>query len=281
MKRLNVPIDMFSAADMYLSIQFNVSIKGKYKGLSTQGDYMDLNYTFRNDLVFKMLFATHYDLLKSMVSDLLNIPLDDIQRFSITNPEIHFNSDNDKYNGLNVGLVIKNEPVKLELRVVDKYGCIDDSLFYWAQSFSTTFYKVDYPNLSGTIRISVVPYNLFEGDDYHSIYYSDHVKLDVQKHTGQIDIINFHYFELSKLPIIINPSNLTECWLALFKADTVEEIVDLESLGIPIINRVIKAYRRTIRKPEFKKMERLLSNQCNINYEEIKNLNQPDTMYVE
>ena len=47
-----------------------------------------LEYTFKTDTLFKMLFVKHIDLLKQLVSELLEIRLESIGEFYITNPEM-------------------------------------------------------------------------------------------------------------------------------------------------------------------------------------------------
>jgi len=47
-----------------------------------------LKYTLKNDTLFKMLFVKYPDLLKSLVAELLGIKYDNIEQFTITNPEI-------------------------------------------------------------------------------------------------------------------------------------------------------------------------------------------------
>jgi len=47
-----------------------------------------LEYTFKTDTLFKMLFVKNTDLLKHLVSGLLEIRLESITEFHITNPEM-------------------------------------------------------------------------------------------------------------------------------------------------------------------------------------------------
>jgi len=47
-----------------------------------------LEYTFKTDTLFKMLFVKNNDLLKQLVSELLEIRLESIGEFQITNPEM-------------------------------------------------------------------------------------------------------------------------------------------------------------------------------------------------
>ena len=46
-----------------------------------------LEYTFKTDTLFKMLFVKHQDLLKNLVSTLLGIPQESIGHFEVTRHE--------------------------------------------------------------------------------------------------------------------------------------------------------------------------------------------------
>ena len=48
----------------------------------------ELKYTFRSDVLFKMLFRQYQHLLKRLVAVLLEIPLESITTFRITNTEM-------------------------------------------------------------------------------------------------------------------------------------------------------------------------------------------------
>ncbi|GHV49381.1 hypothetical protein FACS1894204_13800 [Synergistales bacterium] len=56
-----------------------------------------LEYTFKNDTLFKMLFVKYPDLLKRLVSELLDIAFESIGQFVITNPEMPPESIGDKF----------------------------------------------------------------------------------------------------------------------------------------------------------------------------------------
>lgn len=56
-----------------------------------------------------------------------------------------------------------------------------------------------------------------------------------------------HYFELPKLPNVVGKNDVLQLWLSLFKAETEEELAD------------IQAYQRITVTPEFKEVARLRS----------------------
>ena len=68
-----------------------------------------------------------------------------------------------------------------------------------------------------------------------------------------------HYFELPKLPEVVNTDDELKLWLALFKAETEEELQQIEAMGVPIMEQAINAYRHITATDEFKEVERLRS----------------------
>ena len=68
-----------------------------------------------------------------------------------------------------------------------------------------------------------------------------------------------HYFELPKLPEIISAKDELKLWLALFNAETEEELAKIEALGVSVMSQAIKAYRHVSATDEFKEIERLRS----------------------
>jgi len=85
---------------------------------------------------------------------------------------------------------------------------------------------VGFSSLPRTIIISIVDFNLFDCVEFHSEYRA----LEVTRHTTLTDKMSLHYFELPKLPDSLSAENGKELWLALFNAETEEEIKKLEVL---------------------------------------------------
>ena len=61
-----------------------------------------LEFTFKTDTLFKMLFVKYPDLLKQLVAVLLGIQYDSIEQFIITNPEMPPESLGDKFCRLDI-----------------------------------------------------------------------------------------------------------------------------------------------------------------------------------
>jgi len=65
------------------------------------------------------------------------------------------------------------------------------------------------------------------------------------------------YFEVRKLPKVIDKKNELELMLSLFRAKTEEDLKQLEGLEVPIVTHAIGAYREVEVSPEFAELERL------------------------
>ncbi len=148
-----------------------------------------LKYTFMNDILFKMLFVKHPELLKKLVAAILKIPFESA-----------------------------------------KYGA-----------------------LPRTIVISILGFNLFQCEEYHSEF----LTLEVHRHTPLTDKFVMHYFELPKIPKTVNIDNTLELWLSLFKAETEEELEELANTEVAEMKEAVNVYHQITITPEFRERERL------------------------
>ena len=72
-------------------------------------------------------------------------------------------------------------------------------------------------------------------------FHSEFEPLEVTRHTPLTDRMSLHYFELPKLPEVVNTDDELKLWLALFKAETEEELQQIEAMGVPIMEQAINA----------------------------------------
>ena len=215
-----------------------------------------LKYTFKNDTLFKVLFVKHPNLLKKLVAELLGINLESIGQFEITNPEMPPENLGDKFCRLDINMTVDGQRVDLEIQVEDEGDYPERVLYYWAREYSTALPAGQgYSMLPRTVHISIVNFPMFDCAEFHSEYAS----LEVTRHTPLTDRMNIHIFELPKLPPSVNKNNRLELWLSLFRAETEEELNNIESLEVPEMEQAITAYRSITVTPEFREMERLRS----------------------
>ncbi|MDR2733238.1 MAG: Rpn family recombination-promoting nuclease/putative transposase [Spirochaetota bacterium] len=215
-----------------------------------------LDYSFTDDMLFKMVFVRHPDLLIRLVVALLGIRPESIEQFDITNSEILPEAIGDKFCRLDINMVIDGQRVDLEIQVRDEGDYPERSLYYWAREYSGALTEgKKYEELPRAIVMSIVAFDLFDCVEF----YSEFQALETTRHELLTDKMRLCYFELLKLPKIIGADDELKLWLSLFKAKTEEDLQRIQALGVPIMEQAIEAYRHTKAMDEFKELERLRS----------------------
>ncbi|MCL1809451.1 MAG: Rpn family recombination-promoting nuclease/putative transposase [Clostridiales bacterium] len=214
-----------------------------------------LEYTFKNDILVKLLFAVKYpDLLKRLVAHLLGITLGSIEQFEIRNTEMPPEVIGKKFCRLDIHMTVNGQEVNLEMQVDDEGDYPERALYYWARIYSNALpISGKYRDLPRTIVISIMNFKLFDCAEFHSEYQS----LEVTRHTPLTDKKALHFYELPKLPKDIDGNDVSLLWLALFNANTEEELAKIEALGVPELNQAICAYHNVTASSEFRELERL------------------------
>jgi len=214
----------------------------------------NLEYTFKTDTLFKMLFVKNNDLLKQLVSELLEIRLESIGEFQITNPEMPPEFIGGKFCRLDILMTVNGQRVDLEIQVKNEGDYPARTLYNWARVYSTALSAGGvYKDLPRTIIISIIDFDLFECKEY----YSEFQALEVTRHTALTDKMSLYFFELNKVPQEVGADNMRLLWLKLFKADTEEELAKIKSMGVPVMEQAIKAYHQITADPEFRELERM------------------------
>lgn len=213
-----------------------------------------LKYTFMNDTLFKMLFVKHPDLLKKLVAAILKIPVESIENFAVRNPEMPPESLGDKFCRLDINMDVDGQRVDLEIQQQKEGGDFPErSLYYWAREYSTALFEsAKYGVLPRTIVISIIGFNLFSCEEYHSEFQA----LELTRHTPLTDKFVMHYFELPKIPKTVTVDNTLELWLSLFKAETEEELEEIANMGVSEMKEAVKVYHQITVTPEFRERER-------------------------
>jgi len=215
-----------------------------------------LEYTFTNDILFKTFFVKNEDLLKGLVSELLNIPYESIEQLTITNPEMPPDVMGDKFCRLDINMTVNGQRVDLEIQVSNEGDYPERSLYYWAKEYTSALKESEsYIKLPRTIIISILAFKLFDCEDFHSEFQL----LEVKRHTQLTDKQVLHYFELPKLPDEVSVDDRLKLWLKLFNAETEEELSKIERMGVSVMEQAVKEYRRITTTEEFREIERLRS----------------------
>ena len=213
-----------------------------------------LEYTFKSDVLFKMVFVRYPNLLKRLVSVLLSIPLEAITYFEITNTEMPPEEIGKKFCRLDINMVVNGSKVNLEIQIKDEGNYPERSLFHWARLYSSALPEGnDYSLLPKTIIVSILGFKLFDCAEVHSEY----GVLDVSRYTQLTDKLSLHFFELPKLASVdaIDTTSEKDLWLALFNAETEEELETLSQSGGAVMSEAVKAYHSVTTTDEYKNLE--------------------------
>ena len=231
-----------------------------------------LQYTFKTDTLFKILFTKYPDLLKRLVSELIGIEYESIEQFSISNPDITPEELGKKFCRLDINMTVNGQVIDLEIQVSDEGNYPERSLFYWAREFSTGLNEGDdYSVLPRTIIISILGFNLFaDSKKYHSEFRC----LEITTHEPLTDKMALHYFELNKLQPLTGTESGSDLWLKLFNANTEEELTKIDEMGVPVMSEAIVAYRHVAASPELREVERMRSKARHDEAQALKNAEQ-------
>ncbi|MCL2016800.1 MAG: Rpn family recombination-promoting nuclease/putative transposase [Defluviitaleaceae bacterium] len=220
--------------------------KSKSKNKGTK-----LPYTLKSDLLFKMLFTKYPKLLKRLVAVLLNIPLASIKNFRITNAEMPPEEIGKKFCRLDIVMTVDGKKVNLEIQVENEGNYPERSMFHWAKLFVSSLPSGDdYSLLPQTISVNILGFSLFRCKAVHSEF----APMEVTRHEILSDKQRYHFFELPKLPDVesIDTTSEKDLWLALFNAETEEELQKLTATGGNIMEQAIGAYRGIAADEEFR-----------------------------
>ena len=215
-----------------------------------------LKYTFKSDVLFKMLFVKYPDLLKRLVAVLLAIPLESITDFQTLNTDMPPEEIGKKFCRLDILMVVDGKRINLEIQIEDEGNYPERSMFHWAKMFVSALPAGDdYSLLPKAIVISILGFKQFDCPEVHSEF----APLEINRHELLSDKQRYHFFELPKLPDVdsINVDSEKDLWLALFNAETEEELEKLVSNGGEVMSQAVEAYRGITATEEFKYKEAL------------------------
>jgi predicted transposase/invertase (TIGR01784 family) len=177
------------------------------------------------DVVFKILFTEHVDLLKIFLSDALNMPEDDFADIKVLNPEITPDIVGEKYARLDI-VVTKPDGTKIniELQNIDEGDYKERSVFYCSRMFTRDVNSgQDYNSIPKTICINIIQFTLFPEEDYICTVFPT-IQESGKILTDKWEII---YFQTKKLPESVN-DDLSE-WLKFFTIKTEKELLSMQS----------------------------------------------------
>ncbi len=213
-----------------------------------------LRYTFKSDILFKMVFVRYPSLLKAFVSAVLEVPVESITDFEIINPEMTPAHIESKFCRLDINMRVNGKRIDIEMQMANEGNYPERVMFYWARDYSSALPAgEDYSTLPGTMIVSILDFELFECAEYHSCF----KPLEVTRHTLLSDKMGFYFFELPKLPSEIDRGERLILWLSLFNANTEEELERIDKMGVSVMSEAVNAYRNITTLPEYRELERI------------------------
>jgi len=216
-----------------------------------------LKYRLTTDTLFKLMFRKYQHLLQRLVVEFLGIKYEDITEFIITNPDITPEELGKKFCRLDINMIVNGQKIDLEVQVADEGNYPERSLFYWAREFSTGISEGDdYKLLPRTIVISILGFNQFADEKK---FHHEFQCLEVSTHEPLTDKQILHFYELNKLPPLNSKDSGRDLWLKLFRAETEEDLAEIEKLGVPIMSEALQAYRHVAASDELVRLERVRS----------------------
>lgn len=175
------------------------------------------------DVVFKKLFTDkeNRNILRSFLSDILNIPYDDISEITVENSEITPEEIEQKFTRFDVKLTVDSKLINIEMQMYNYGDFRERSLYYWAQNYGSQLKKGEsYRNINSTISINILNFTLFKHNDYRSFY----TMADIEHNEILTDKCAMYFFELTKLNKSSETDDNINRWMRIIKADREEDL---------------------------------------------------------
>ena len=190
------------------------------------------------DIIFKKLFADakNENILRAFISDILDIPYNDIKKIEIDSPEMVPDTMDEKFSRLDVRLTVNDKLVNIEIQLNNEGFYEDRSMYYWARLFTSDLKSgEDYSELKQCITINIINFNMFECQGYHSSF---SIRED-DRYEKLTDKCAIHFFELKKINKQPNPKDKKELWMQLINAESEEELDMLNKTDVPAIRQAV------------------------------------------
>lgn len=151
------------------------------------------------DVVFKAIFGKieNKPLLTSLLSSILNLPIDELKDLEIINSELGVSQIDEKNSILDLRIRLSlGVEIDVEIQVIEHKAYIERILSYWAKMYQGNL-KVgnNYEALRKCIIVNIIGFNLFDAHNMHSKF-QIRSESDGRLLTEHLEI---HFIELSKL----------------------------------------------------------------------------------
>lgn len=191
----------------------------------------------KTDIIFKKMFTENMDMLSNFLSEMLDIPENDISEIKITNTEMPPETLSGKFSRLDLNMTVDDRLVNVEVQVKNDVNFRDRALLYWSKLYSSGIKRgEDYNDLKQTITINIINFNMFDDGLFH------HRVMPMVMETKEIfsDKQLIHFAELRKLSKEIDPKNRLQLWLQFINAESEEVFKMIEQTNIPIMQKAVR-----------------------------------------
>lgn len=169
------------------------------------------------DYAFKELFSRE-NVRKQFLSDVLDIPLDEIKSVRISSPHLWKAFGGQKEGVLDMAMELNSDTdVNAEMQVRLQKHWTKRQLFYMAKMYTGSLRAGhNYDKLRRCISISILDFNLTEGEACHTEY-----RLRSKNGTELTDLFEIHVIELRKQ---LSGTDAVSDWIRLFNARDEEDL---------------------------------------------------------
>lgn len=183
-----------------------------------------LEYTMKNDFMFKVVFQENRKALEGILCALLGLKRKDIESIIIINPIEYGEKIDDKMMVLDIKLILNNEQIiNIEMQVENLGNWEERSLTYLCRAFDQLISGENYKDVKRTVHIGILD---FTPNGFPEEFYSEYVFYC--RKTGHVysDKIGMYMLQLRQLENSKNEKEMPELyrWAQLFQATTWEEI---------------------------------------------------------
>ena len=187
----------------------------------------------KSDVAFKELMRNE-TVRRHFISDVLGIPLEEIQRVWLENTFLGRHSRWEKEGILDVRLLLNDDRrINIELQIKEVPAWDKRSLFYLSKMYSEGVHTgEDYDRLKKCIVICVLGFMWDAKPGYHKVYY-------LRDQEGQLysDQFEIHVIELNKE---LTGDRLDD-WIRLFRVESMEELKMIQSKNPGVMEAVKEA----------------------------------------
>lgn len=169
------------------------------------------------DFCFKELMENPI-VRKYFISDILDLPVEEIQETRLLNTFLRKRYRKQKLGILDILVELKDGTrinIEMQARIQDAWD--KRSIFYLAKTYAEPLVAGEnYSRLNRCIHISLLDYNLTEGEEYHSVY-----RLRDKKGSEYSNLLEVHVIEFKKK---LRGNDRVDDWIRFFNAANEEEL---------------------------------------------------------